>query len=630
MDMELQGRTEGVGSAGVEQVRFEEPEAGDTHPWRWFVTPEHPPEEYEGLRRTLRYAHIDLQKFWVEFSSAPVFLTALKCASVRQMENVVEWLQASPDWKEFRQTRLARQMPAVASPAARRLLVEFHRDAQALRAVRAELATKLERLPADAAGLARLATALGEAAGLARREGVEPWAPPHIGLGLADARTELERVERMERFFARTGDETGAPMPVTTGQAGMLLEAIDAVAQLPRALVGWRRPAILGAASRATIVEWNERAAPLRERRRRLAQRFRLDEPIGPETLERIAGELLKGGPFRRFRGTYRDALAAYADLRVAPVEGAKPASERDETRAKRLREWAELLRDEEHFDETLAGRAFFGDRFDGVDTDFDAALEANAWAAEVRARFLPDGPEGADAFTEAVCSWALAADAAGYEAAVAAHAGTEIQEIRRLLAREGVRPSERFDDLVERAEARLEALTRLEARVREAGLRANFSMSSLGELHERAEEARFLTARMDGNEALRGLLGPDYRGPDTDLNPVEQALAYVRSIHAAPVPDDLKMAFLSGNGPQRLADTRQAFSRPLTFRGAVHEHFRKLESATRGRVRALAGGRELEEAPIPELLDRLQDALREQLTLDEYGRGLRARAGLG
>src|SRR6478736_9465425 len=63
--------------------------------WQGFAHPAHRAEEYEPLLRTLRFALIQFNKFWVEVNAFPVFMNELKGASVQEIERLFVWLEAA-------------------------------------------------------------------------------------------------------------------------------------------------------------------------------------------------------------------------------------------------------------------------------------------------------------------------------------------------------------------------------------------------------------------------------------------------------------------------------------------------------------------------------------------------------
>ena len=56
--------------------------------------------DHEAQLRMLRFASIDLQKFWVDIQSFPVFLNTVKGASIQELGVISEWMQASPAWHQ--------------------------------------------------------------------------------------------------------------------------------------------------------------------------------------------------------------------------------------------------------------------------------------------------------------------------------------------------------------------------------------------------------------------------------------------------------------------------------------------------------------------------------------------------
>jgi hypothetical protein len=560
----------------------------------------------DALEKMVRYAAIDLNKLWVQVRSLPAFMTTLTDASVHEIQRTLEWLRQTPAWHaRIRNPRVAH---ALAQPESRRRVLDFARDVLCVRAIRRRMAEFQATTPEDRAGLGRQRQALANGAAWAQAEALEGVSVAELVDRLDGARREHERLARLIGEFGRLSEDSGAPLPSCSGEATRLLEALEGLAEVPAAVLAWRVPALLDPAQRARIQEWRDRAAPILELREKLEAEFRLDEPMGPETLRKIAEAIDGGGLFRAFKSRYKDAMDAYQALRLPPGQGRKklPRQKRVEI-LERLEAWARYLEMDENYDERFEGRLFFGEGFRGADTDFAGALAANAWATEARARFLREDETGPDAFGRSLMLFLLQAHPAklaqarqGAQALVTQGARERIAELK--LALRAPWAAE------EQARARrAQAFTALGQIARGAALHESLALARLSELAGLSDEAEFLLAGMDANTELQALLKPDYAGPATDLAPIDQARAYVKFVMEAPIRDELKLVFLSPTGVLRFADARTFALQGLPALGTVHAHFRRLEEALGSPVSEAR----FAETPVEALAGRFQEALR-------------------
>jgi hypothetical protein len=163
-----------------------------------------------------------------------------------------------------------------------------------------------------------------------------------------------------------------------------------------------------------------------------------------------------------------------------------------------------------------------------------------------------------------------------------------------------------------------------------EIGLSSEIAMKELHEIAVRVEEAYFLIQRMESDQELHSFLKEIYAGIDTDLSVIEPCAAYVKAVKSFQFPSEIESSLLSAYGPQRLSDARSLVARCLTRVSTLHEHYRKLEAATRDEIRSIAHGKELEAASIVELMERIQSALKNAQHLADVVAELRAKRDSG
>jgi hypothetical protein len=526
----------------------------------------------EQIERMLRFAAMDFNKFWVEVRSFPVFMDTLKGASLEEVENVLAWLRGSQAWHaKIRNPKLVFEL---AQPEMRKKLTGFARDARSALALRDEMAAIQGAIPRSMGQLNQQYHLLDEALATAEQQGVLELDLAAAEEKVAGAQASHSDLARVRGRFQELAEAMGVPVPENSVQAGRVLEALASLGGLPAAVRRWRVASVLDPNNRAKILIWRDRAQPIHDLRKRLEALFKLEEPIGAETLRKIAEEVQEGGLFRAFNDRYKDALDTYWSLRALdPQARRKPKESRRET-VENLTSWAQFLDQVENFDEKFDGQHLFGPTFAGPETDFEAALAANRWAAEMREKL------GDDDLGARLLQFLLGLP----EDRIAA--GLDFEAMHLEIGKLGLEPEASWEEAEQERGLRLRALSRLVEIARAVRLKAGLPIGRIAELKQLTEDSFFLVARMENDAELKSALRADYAGPDTDLSQIEQALAYVKSVSTSHLRDELKMVFLSAHGVLRHADARAMAFRPLPSLVMVHEHIRKLEEALAPRLR--------------------------------------------
>ena len=93
----------------------------------------------------------------------------------------------------------------------------------------------------------------------------------------------------------------------------------------------------------------------------------------------------------------------------------------------------------------------------------------------------------------------------------------------------------------------------------------------------------------------------------------IERGLSYVRFVEEAPIPEAMKISFLSLHGPQRFNESKTQVGSVLPSLKPLKEHLQKLENITHNQVVVL------EQGPILQLMNRIQEALKHSSQLDVW-----------
>jgi hypothetical protein len=583
------------------------------NPWRGFAHPDHREEELEPLRRTLRFAHIQLNKFWVEINSFPVFMNEMKGASLKQIERLFDWFGAAPSWSaKVTQPRL---VPELVQEASRKALLDFTSRVVRARLLRERLGKSLgsgwkneTEMNASIARLDeafKLAQGLGlEAEGLAQTEG-----------RIREMSVRLERNSRVQGFFARLSSECAFGNEATRlSEAQRVFQAAEIARITPLSVWAWRKLPVMSAQNRPRILAWQERAAPLVEARLRVEPRFRTTERVASAQLRLLAEKIGGGGMFRAMSSEYKDAVRRYQELlRLGPNQ--KPLKETPAEMAEYLGDWAGYLERKAQVEDGAEAKALFGKHFKGIDTDFAGALEANAWAGCVRDE-LESEDKGAEAdFCSRLADALFEAPREKLAQAAELCSGPARQAIQVILAQPEYASGREFAAVACDDETKWMEVTRLRDHLAALGLKPQTRLSDLPALATGVAELRELLGQLDAMPEPRAAFKTAYAGEHTDLGLLASAQDYIDFVYGAGLSEGLRNSFLSSHGPQRLTDTRKLVAPALAGMAHVKEHFRRLAAATHGQ------SRELEHLPLLDLMNRIQHALKHPELLAEQVR---------
>ena len=577
------------------------------HPWQTFAHPDHRVDEFEHLLRTIRFVSIQLSKFWVEVQSFPLFLNTLDAISVHELDQIFQWLRASPAWNEL--IVQPRVVPALVQSTSRKALFELVRNVKSIR-VLCEKAKKYQSPEAlTAIHLQSSTSALVEGAELAGQLKVDLCNRVDLEARMGQFNHQLEQIRQVQKFFANLTVKTQVPQPVRPNEALLVFKAKSLVEKIPKKILPWRLPQILAPNQSVRIQGLQDRARPILEARKRIESHFSASLERDPDELRQLASVVTSGGLFRSFKTPYQEALTQYKNfLRENPGEKGK-LKESPLEMADRLNEWANFIEQSQSFDKNSDIAKTFGSFFKGISTDFDTAIEANQWAAQLRA----DLTVSDSLFSDSLIQFITQASEEKLEEFVSHLNTEEAQGLQAILDRSEISDATTFSELGSQIHLKVAGYERLLKILDTLKVYPEVSLSSLAELRQIHEEIAFLASQLELNTEAKTALKNYYQGTDTDLGVIENGLAYLDFIDRAIVPEGLKNSLLSVYGPQRFGETRALVTQIQGSLGALKELFQRLEVVTRGQAQATL------HCPIPKLLAQCHQALKQSNLLDEW-----------
>ncbi len=577
------------------------------HPWKGFAHHEHQNENSDAFIRMMRFVGIQLNKFWVEVQSFPIFLNGLPHLSLREVEIIFQWLQACPAWKEaIQQPKL---IPALIQADSRKSVFDFARDVKSARVLQEKITSQISSEFINPHLLGSGAALLAQGADCVRQFDLGTARRGDLIQKIDFLKARVAHVKKVREVLDSLVKDERIPALIRPSEAKILLDGIDQLRKLPQNLISWRNPRILASNQLVRLQVWKDRARPLLEARKKLDAIFFLDRLADPEKLREIAYRLTSAGLLRGFSSAYQSAVQEYRSLLVPEfAEKTKKGESRLEM-SEKLLEWANYLEQRFAFDNQSDLKTVFGSLAKGFDTDFGSAMVVNLWATQTRDVLKPDLNDFAQRWMDYIFSCPEKS-----VAPVLALIGPLELELRRMIQSDPEFLKDRdLTSIQTQDEAELAALTSLLNVVLRVSYQEDGLLLGLDSCRVMVDELAFLIKRMDENSDVKTNFRTAFRGPETDLALIDQALGYIQMIENAAIPEPLRESFLTAQGPQRIEDSRGLVNSALNSLAAVREHLDRLNTATQGQIQEWVQG------PLPELMARIQNALKQPALLPDW-----------
>ncbi|MBC7693104.1 MAG: hypothetical protein H7222_15175 [Methylotenera sp.] len=576
------------------------------HPWHGFAHPNHTSADSDHVIRTLRFTHIQLNKFWIELQSIPAFMSGLKAPSIVELEKIFAWARASTDWK--RAVQDSRYISVLTSPTYRSVLLTFISEVETVIRLRQKLAADQSLHQNNPQ---HLITQMQTALELLQRLQIltDDTRPADITNFILTSEENLLQLEQSLRFLADLGAKVSAlPAATTVASARAIATALEQVRSTPACFFTWRTPALLENADSETgkVVEAHARATELRKIREDLGATFKIDEFCDPASVRQASDALKSAGMLSLINQHCKNAHQLYLKLTAGASDpsAAKKASKAQ--MAEQLSKLADHLEQAQVFNTDATYQAALGAHFKGIDTDFRTAKDVSSRFAEIRTAL----DANRSAFGAQLFSFIASASVA------------DLQTLREMAEAPLALPFLKMNSEMD-AESnlstlqatlleRLTSLRALQAILNEVGANPEQDLNSLSRAQLCAEQIRALETRIQSDTHLLTLMKNDYRGIDTDLTPIRQCLDYIQFIETADVPTGLKSTLLTPQGPQRTMESKHLLAAMETTFMATKEHLIKFEAITYFQPNTWGNHASLFEIPVPTLLNRMSMALKQ------------------
>jgi len=577
------------------------------HPWKGFAHFEHQVENSDAFVRLMRFVGIQLSKFWIEVQSFPIFLNGRPHLSLAEIEKVFNWLQSCPSWKEsVQQPRL---IPALIGSDTRKVIFDFARDTKSAHLLRGKIVSQMSPEFLSSTLIESGVDLLGQGSNWVRQYELGTCRRRDLIQKIDLLKKRVAHVKMVREVFGTLSREEGVPTIGRPSEARTFVEGVVLLRNLPRNLIPWRNSRILAPSQFVRLQMWKDRARPLLESRKKLIEWFQVDQVTDPAKLREIAFRLSSGGLLGGLSSSCQKAVQAYRSLlRPERVAQSKKTSTRLQM-SENLLEWANYLEQSQAFEGQTDLKVVFGPHCKGLDTDFGSALLVNVWAAGVREKLKPEFSPFAQQWLEFVYSCSEKSIDQ-----VLSIVGSLESEVRHWLQTDPELLKDRELALIQtQDEKELSDLTELLNVILRVGYQEDGLLLGLENCRVMVEEFAFLAKRIEELTEVKTAFRSSFRGLDTDLALIDQALGYIQVVENASIPDALRDSFLTTQGPQRIEDSKVLLQGALNTLAAARDHLDRLNEATRGQIQEWVQG------PIPELMDRIKNALKQPALLPDW-----------
>lgn len=404
---------------------------------------------------------------------------------------------------------------------------------------------------------------LVDASGLLNRLGLESHSAADLKVILRKTLDASQLLEDAQSSFRVLMDVMGCDVPSKFSSAKFLLETARIIDSTPVDLLHLRQPQFESEHARPALYAAAQQAAALRAAERVLKEEFGLSLIGGSISLTQLvdyAGILSDASLWSRIFGReYRAATKAYQSLSLV----GRRAGRIEKSRA--LRSAAGYLQQCDQFDNHADYRAMFGSCFHGVGSPWDELTIVLNWYQEVLVG-LPQHQSDAEPFRRMLTTarveslkaikgqlGLVAADRARLEEAVG-----RIAEIVQMV------PSERskansvtFEQLMASLSRLADDLTQVIRTVEEATISDDVPLRALAGVFKDSACCRNAIVSVQGVSELAELIGPSFRGINTNVEPIKNTLRVAESIVLGPLPRKAVEWLLSADHEARIGRLR-------------------------------------------------------------------------
>ncbi len=579
------------------------------HPWYGFGHPDLKLDEYEPLLRMIRFTSIQLNKFWIEIQSFPIFLNILNNSSLFEVERIFRWILTHSNWPEV--VVQSKIIPLLNQTESKKIFFNFIHDVNQIHSLKETLSRKINKrfleLPQMKTGFQLLNEALESIQSHELLTGTRL----HLDAMIENHRNQINQIKKIQNFFYNLSIKTGMPCAKTQKEAKQICFVLKYVRQIPIKIIPFIKCInLMDSKHNIRIREWENQIRPILEMKKRLASHFNLKISITPEKLKEIAILLSEGGVLRFFQNSYQEAIQSYRQLLKNNFIESQPKKEKTHQMISKLSEWAIYLEKMRFFEKNEEIRNVFGPLFCGIDTDFDSACLANHWVMQLRMDLVSE----LDSFGKALIDFLLGASESNLNTLISNTSEPQFLAFEKILNEQFLsKELIDFQELIDEPQNQLIHLEKIGNVLIQLNIEPEVPFHSLEEIKALFDELVCLYQKIENNIDVKQWLKSAYRGSETDLSMIEQGVLYVQAIESAEIPETLKSTFLTIYGPQRLNEHRALVTASWSSLETLKDLLQKLELMTHRKI----GG--LIEIPIPILLARVHHVLKNSHLLADW-----------
>jgi very-short-patch-repair endonuclease len=401
---------------------------------------------------------------------------------------------------------------------------------------------------------------------------------------LIGGRTVETKLSEVELALASVNNFLGTEAIADLRGMTLLLSCLRLLERTPLDVLHLRASWMEADGAHQRLQESAEEARALQQQQIELGSTLDVSAAMTGDTAERLLdyAKTIEDAGFLQvwFGNQYKQAVRTYRRL---AMDGRKAPRER---MSRAFRTLSEHSRKRNEFETRQINREAFGSHFKGVETDWDSLFVIIAWCEEVFTAF-PEHNDSAVKFRELLLksrTERLRALKSGLlnqsdNVNVLAQMQDAIPIIKEVLALQAT-PSCSLREILERIRSITAHLSKALELLDVTGVSDIAPIDSVPEWLESATAYKASVDRISANEPVREMIGAMYKGAETDVGPLKEALAFAINLAQSNLPQNVVEWILSSDYSPRIEKLRTSLMLISSCNNELERIGRELDAA--------------------------------------------------
>ena len=323
----------------------------------------------------------------------------------------------------------------------------------------------------------------------------------------------------------------------------MLVEMPDYIASVDRDYLLFRTEDIIDERNAGYLTDAADTQRRIRNRIQTQNMDFDLSVMGEPDQLFRHAAALTNAGFFAFLDSSYRQAKKLY---KLASRHKQKfKAEEASEA----LRAIARTKQECRKIEQDTRLQVLCGASFKGMDTDFEKLQKINAWASNVRQRYV-----AGNEFSRRIRQWLLTADIEELDSVKDLAGDDKFIALKDRIStiKNDVSPDTPLEEYLDNLTEKAEKTDRLKTTLQTIAVSEDVTFAGITRDLPRLSHAARTKREIENNQTAEQILGDIYAGVETDIQNIEQTARFISNCLAVSIIKDNPELFFNENFDRR------------------------------------------------------------------------------